>query len=126
MGQLKQILPIGDKPAIRHCLDSIIESGIKDIVVVLGEQGPEVLKVINDLPVKVAFNNEPQSEMAEPVRIGLRAVDADSSGVLVALSDHPLVSVETIKMLIDFHKQDPHKIIIPLYEEKRGHPTLFP
>ena len=76
--------------------------------------------------MKIAFNEASESEMAESVRIGLRVIDDSSTGVLICLSDHPLVSPETLRVLINSHSEDPGKIIIPMYTGKRGHPSLFP
>jgi len=126
MGQPKQLLPLHDKPIIRHCLDNLIASGIENIVAVLGYHGDEVLAAIQEMPVQIVFNENQESEMAESVRIGLRAIAEKSSGVLVCLSDHPLVSVDTLKSLMQCFLETPDKIIIPLYKGKRGHPTLFP
>ncbi|HYA11483.1 MAG TPA: nucleotidyltransferase family protein [Thermodesulfovibrionales bacterium] len=126
MGQLKQLLPLGDKPIIRYCLDSLIDAGIEDLVVVLGPRGNEILDTIKDLPVKIVFNKNPESEMAESVRIGLRTIAESSSGVLVSLSDHPLVKADTFKKIVHCHFETPDKILIPLYEGQRGHPSLFP
>jgi CTP:molybdopterin cytidylyltransferase MocA len=126
MGQLKQLLPLHDKPIIRHCLDNLITAGIENIVAVLGYCGDEVLAVIQEMPVHIVLNENQESEMAESVRIGLRAIAEKSSGVLVCLSDHPLVSVDTLKSLMQCFVETPDKIIIPLYKGKRGHPTLFP
>ena len=126
MGQLKQLLPLHDKPIIRHCLDNLITSGIENIVAVLGYRGDEVLAAIQEMPVQIVLNENQESEMAESVRIGLRAIAEKSSGVLVCLSDHPLVSVDTLKSLMQCFREAPDKIIIPLYKGKRGHPTLFP
>lgn len=146
MGQQKQLLPLGNKPVIRHCLDTIITAGIKDIIVVLGLHAEKVLKVLDDFTfeqiipphppcakgrgkdftIKTAYNENPESEMVESVRIGLHSLDGSSSGVLVCLSDHPLVSSQTLKTLVDLHREDPDKIIIPEYKGTRGHPTLFP
>lgn len=126
MGQLKQLLPINKKPAIRHCLETIIASGINDIIIVIGEGGEKIIQAINNLPVKIVFNKEPKSEMADSFRTGLQSVDAYSTGVLVCLSDHPLISEETFKMLIKLHEEEPDWILIPVYNGKRGHPTLFP
>jgi molybdenum cofactor cytidylyltransferase len=125
MGRVKQLLPLGDKPVIRHCLDTLLCSGIIDIIVVLGPHGPQIADAIRGLPVTIRQNEYPDSEMAESVRIGLKAIDPSSSGVLICLSDHPLVSVETVKSLISGHAADPDKIIVPLYSGRRGHPTLF-
>ncbi len=126
MGRLKQLLPLGDKTVIRHCLDRIVDAGIKDIVAVVGRDAELVAREISDARVKVAFNPDPESEMAESVRIGLLYADASSTGVLVCLSDHPLVSAVTIRSLVGRHVMDEDKIIVPDCNEKKGHPTLFP
>lgn len=129
MGQPKQLLPLHEKPLIRHCVDTLVLSGIWDIVVVLGAERSRIVAVLDDLPsnlLKIAFNEDPASEMADSVRIGMRLVDYSSSGVLVCLCDHPLVSKETLRSLATLHEQDPEKIIIPIYQDKKGHPALFP
>ena len=126
MGQPKQLLPLHDKPIIRHCLDNLLAANVKNITVVLGHQADEILAVIKEMPVNIVLNNNQESEMAESVRIGLRAVAENSAGVMVCLSDHPLVSVETLKAFMHCFLETPDKIIIPLYKGKRGHPTLFP
>jgi CTP:molybdopterin cytidylyltransferase MocA len=46
--------------------------------------------------------------------------------VLICLADHPLVSSETIMGLVNAHRSSPDSILIPLYQGRRGHPTLFP
>ena len=126
MGQPKQLLPLGNKLVIRHCLDNLVAAGIKDIVVVLSQRESETLNSMKDLPVQIVFNENPESEMAESVRIGLRTLTDFSTGVLVHLSDHPLVSAKTLKSIVQCHLEIPDKIIIPQYKGKRGHPSLFP
>jgi CTP:molybdopterin cytidylyltransferase MocA len=124
--QLKQLLPLGNKPVIRHCLDNLVAAGIKDIVVVLSQRESEILNSVKDLPVKIVFNENPESEMAESVRIGLRTLTDSSPGVLVHLSDYPLVSAATLESIIQCYFETPDKIIVPLYKGKRGHPGLLP
>jgi len=126
MGKVKQFLPLGGKPVIMHCLDTIVASGIKDIIVVLNPEGKKIEEVIRHLPLTIVFNNNPSSEMAESVRIGLQSVRDDSSGILMCLSDYPLISKNTLKILITWHEKESDKILIPLYKNKRGHPALFP
>lgn len=126
MGQLKQLLPLGNKPIIRHCLESIIGSGVKDVVVVLGSDSGSIIKGIRDLSLNIVFNTNAESEMADSIRIGLKAVNNSSKASLICLSDHPLISVQTIKKIIKKHNECPDNIIIPVYNERRGHPSLFP
>ncbi len=126
MGTVKQLLPLGDRTVIRHCLDRIAGAGIRDIVVVLGVNGGDIAGEIAGSGAKIVFNPEPESEMAESVRCGLRLVDASSTGVLVCLSDHPRVSPETFRILLQLHHKSPDRIIVPFHQGRRGHPTLFP
>jgi molybdenum cofactor cytidylyltransferase len=126
MGKPKQLLPLDGKPVIKLCLECIIASGVADIVVVLGRNGNEVGQAMGNVPAKIAYNTSPESEMAESVRTGLRKTDTSATGVLVCLSDHPLVAPDTVRTLVQEHSKEPGAIIIPLYRGRKGHPTLFP
>jgi molybdenum cofactor cytidylyltransferase len=126
MGQSKQLLPLDGKPFILHCIENIRDAGITDIVAVLSHDSAELSDLLKGLPVKKAFNNDPDSDMAASVRTGLSAVREDSSGVLICLCDHPLVGAPTIKALAARHYEAPDRIIIPTFNDAKGHPTLFP
>jgi molybdenum cofactor cytidylyltransferase len=126
MGQPKPLLPFGNRTVIRHCLDNIIEAGIKDVIVVVGSDGDEIATALRGLPAVFVKNNSRESEMVASVRIGLHALEDRVSGVLICLTDHPLTSPATLAALVLGHQVMPEKIIIPAYRGKRGHPTLFP
>jgi CTP:molybdopterin cytidylyltransferase MocA len=126
MGTAKQLLPLGPKPAIRHCLDSVVSAGVRDIVVVLGVVHDDIEAAVRGLPVRTAVNSDPQSDMAGSVRTGLGAIDPAATAVLICLSDHPLVSAGTIAAIVRSHSEHADSIIIPRYQGRRGHPTLFP
>ena len=36
MGRLKQLLPLGDRPVLRHTIDSLRQAGVTEMVVVCG------------------------------------------------------------------------------------------
>ncbi len=126
MGRIKQLLPLAEGTVISRCIDSIISSGIKDIIVVISSYNEEIRGEIERLPVRIAINKILESEMAESIRTGLKMTDNTSTGILVCLSDHPLVSPDTLKKLLHKHTENPDKILIPYYDNRRGHPTLFP
>ncbi len=126
MGRSKELLPLGDKPVIRHCVDAMIAADIRDIVVVVRPDPDGAPKALTGLPVTIVENSDPKSDMAGSVRTGLRALDRSSSGVLVCLVDHPLASSDSMKELLRAHRESPDKIIIPAYNGRRGHPSLFP
>jgi CTP:molybdopterin cytidylyltransferase MocA len=126
MGQPKQLLSLGNKTVIKHCIDNIIAALIRRIVVVVRPDAEGTTESLSGLPVSIAVNDNRDSDMAGSVRVGLASLDPSCSAVLVCLADHPLASAETIMSLMRAHQESPDKIIMPAYNGKRGHPSLFP
>ena len=126
MGRSKQLLPLGNRPVIGRCLDSVIAAGVRDIAVVLGLDSGDIAAAISGMPVRTVVNKDPRSEMAGSVRLGLQGIEPASTGVLICPVDHPLVSSDTIMAIVHAHLASPNNIIIPLHHGRRGHPTLFP
>ncbi len=123
---MKQLLPLNDRPVIRHCLDSILSSGLCDVVTVVRPGSEDIIRAVAGFTKKVAFNERPESGMAGSVKAGIKMIDPASTGVLVCLSDHPLVRTGTYRALSEAHFETPRHIIIPVYRGKKGHPPLFP
>jgi CTP:molybdopterin cytidylyltransferase MocA len=125
MGTSKQLLLLGDRPVIRWCAGAIIASGVQDLVVVVNAEGERIVEALEGLSVKVVRNDSAESQMADSVRVGVRALDDRVSGVLVCLSDHPLIAPDTFRTVIQAHHREPDRIIIPCHGGRRGHPALF-
>jgi len=126
MGTCKQLLPLGKKTVIDCCLETLLGGGISEIVVVVGLHGEEIRKAVQGYPVTVVQTLDPEGDMAASVRTGRGALSPAVSGVLVALSDHPLVSPLTVELLAALHREDQSAVIIPVHGGRKGHPTLFP
>jgi molybdenum cofactor cytidylyltransferase len=126
MGSSKPLLPLADQPAIHHCLHALLASPAHPVVVVLGPGGEPVQEAIASFPVTIAWNRDPEGDMAGSVRAGLALLPADCTGVLIHLVDHPLVTAVTMQALCAAHEAAPQAIIIPTCNGRQGHPTLFP
>ena len=126
MGSCKQLLPLGGRPFVVRCLDSINQAGIKDVVVVVGACLEDVVDAVCSLPVRIVVNPDPDSDMASSARLGVKAVSRAATGVFVCLSDHPLVSPGTYRSLMLRHAREPEAILVPVHAGRKGHPTLFP
>ena len=124
---MKQLLPLGDRPVLRHTIDSLRQAGVTEMVVVCGADAERYETALADSGARLVQNDSAESEMADSVRMGLRQiVPAAYSAILVCLADHPLVRPETCTALISRHHQSPNRIVIPTFQGRRGHPTLFP
>lgn len=122
----KQTLPLGGKPVIVHCVDALTEAGILGITVVVGKYGNAIRQALGHLKVDVVENVLPGADMADSVRRGLSAMDHDPTGVMICLSDHPLVTSGTIEKLLEIHRVSPDQILIPVCQARNGHPVIFP
>ncbi|OGU14050.1 MAG: glycosyl transferase [Geobacteraceae bacterium GWC2_53_11] len=125
MGSCKQLLPLGKATVIDRCLTTLQQGGIGDIVVVVSESGQQIAAAARKHDVRVVVNRVDDGDMASSVRAGRDALDAGTSGIVVALSDCPLVSPETVSLLVHLHDIFPDGIITPAHEGRRGHPLLF-
>jgi CTP:molybdopterin cytidylyltransferase MocA len=126
MGTVKQLLPVNNRPAIVRCTESIRDSGVDNIVVVVNPEGNEIVRVLKEYPVDIAVNDVPESDMAESIRAGLSAIDGASTGIFICLCDYPLVTSTTLGAMGREHDARPDLIIIPTFQGQRGHPTLLP
>jgi CTP:molybdopterin cytidylyltransferase MocA len=126
MGAPKPLLPVQGRPAVMRCLECLHSAGVAEIVLVVNPEGGDIVTAAKDIPVRVAVNERPVSDMAASVMAGLALVDRDATGVMVCLCDHPLIRPETFESMISAHSRTPGAIIIPVYRGRKGHPTLFP
>ncbi len=101
-------------------------SGVNEVIVVTGANGDAVAAAIEHLAVRVVRNPSIDGDMAGSVRIGLTAVSSESSGVMICLADQPLIERRTYQQLLRLHDECPGEILIPVFEGKKGHPTIFP
>jgi molybdenum cofactor cytidylyltransferase len=131
MGRDKLILPWGKKTVLEHCLEVLLRSETREVVVVVRSRSEEFEDRINRYPafmrkkIKVVMNADYREGMSSSIRKGLRFVDSGSAGVLIALGDQPLLKANTINALIHAFIHGKRKIAIPFYHHKRGNPALF-
>jgi CTP:molybdopterin cytidylyltransferase MocA len=124
-GRLKQLLPYGDRTAVRRCAETLREGGVDRIVAVIAPRG-DLRAAFAGLPVHLMENADPESDMRASVQIGLGALGGEDDAILICLADHPLVRAATIRALAAEHCAHPGAIIAPGFRGRRGHPVLFP
>ena len=76
-------------------------------------------------PDSIVRNQHYQQRMFTSVQAGLRALPDQATLVMIALCDQPRLQRETIENLIAEFEKKQHKILIPIYGGRQGHPLLF-
>jgi len=73
--------------------------------------------------VSIIINSKPDRGMISSLRLGLDWAGAGEPGVLAWPVDHPLIEVITLDKLRTAINAG--KVVIPVYKDKRGHPTWW-
>jgi molybdenum cofactor cytidylyltransferase len=125
MKQLKPLLSLGKSTIIDHIISSFSSTGL-EIIVVVGFRGEEVKAGIRHKKVLVITNHEYEKGMFTSVQAGVRQLKPGTRAFFIHPADIPLIKPPTIKQLADIFDKNPGKIIYPVFNNKRGHPTVLP
>ncbi len=122
-GDYKLIMPVG--------CDSVVISSIKrmrafcDKIIVVGgykiDTLREHLKSVND--IEIVFNENYDKSMFTSVKKGVSMVDGDF--FFLSPADLPFISENTYKIMISEVSKMDVDILIPAYNNRRGHPVLI-
>lgn len=127
MGEQNKLhLPINGVPLLRHSLQTLLASDIDEIVVVLGHDQLSTRALVDDLPLRLVFNEVHESGQMSSVHCGLASLKNDYDGVMIALGDQPALSVNDINYLIDAYlNRNDGEVVVPMFEGERGNPIII-
>ncbi|MFC1966215.1 molybdenum cofactor cytidylyltransferase [Chloroflexota bacterium] len=125
MGQLKQLMPLGQSTIIEQAIDALLNSAVSESIVVLGHRAEEVIKAIAAKPVKIAINPNYQQGMSTSIIAGLNVIDSRAQAVMLALGDQPFIDSQAINSLMEAFDAHNKGIAIPVCRGRRGHPVIF-
>lgn len=127
MGKCKLLLKYESKALVEFVLEavksSIAESGLKEAVVVTGNE--EIKNLCEKRNLKVVINEEGYKGQSESIKLGLKALD-EASGYMFIAGDQPFLTAEIICSLSKEFLKSPDMILVPVYEGRRGSPVIFP
>ncbi|MBW2038146.1 MAG: nucleotidyltransferase family protein [Deltaproteobacteria bacterium] len=126
MRGIKQLLPLGEKSMVEASLDNLQASQVDEIIVVLGFAAERILPLLKGKErVKVVINPSFLGGMSTSMHYGLRVIDPQSKGVLIALADQPFIPPEVVDLLIERFAEGSKGIVLPVYQGRRGHPVIL-
>jgi|SRR5579862_4618817 len=131
MGRPKLSLPFQGRTVLECVLDALRLGGCDEILVVLGKQAADLEPLARTANAHVCLLNEDTADMRATVEVGLSWLEQRfrpslHDAWLLAPADHPTLDaaiVETLRR--SYLAQVEKSIVVPIFEGKRGHPTLF-
>ncbi|MGQ0593011.1 MAG: nucleotidyltransferase family protein [Gammaproteobacteria bacterium] len=122
----KLLMNLGDRPLIRHVVQTAIDTGLNPVTVVVGHDGDAIRVAVEGLPVRIVDNDDYREGVASSIRAGVRAIAAEVDAAVFLLGDMPLVAPRHLRLLLAAFAADPDRgICIPTYRSKRGNPVLW-
>lgn len=98
------------------------------IIAVVPAEQAVLSGIVTESSGQLVIQPDPHAAMASSLRLGLDAA-AGADAALILLGDQPLVSPETIGLLVAAHRVTPDAIIRPRYDanpDQPGHPVIVP
>src|SRR3954470_22312967 len=124
----KLLAPVAGRPVLQHVLDALATAKLRDVIVVLGHDGPAIEAAIEWRAERRLVNPDPGRGLSSSLGIGVAAVAADPSvdAALILLGDQPLVPLEAIQRLLAAPSDPAHPVVVPVYPADRGrNPVLL-
>lgn len=125
MGKQKLLLPLGNMTMVEQSLENLLNSRVKEVIVVLGCNADEITPVIEKKNIRLVINQDFRLGMSSSIKAGISEISKDTEGVMIALADQPLIPPEIIDILIESFSGDERGIVLPVFKGLRGHPVIF-
>ena len=124
MGQPKPLLEWHGAPLVRFQIESLLEAGAGEVVVVLGHQRALVAPHISGDRVRCVVNADYRHGKTTSVLRGILSADPDATELLLLAVDQPRPSW-VIQSVIESHVENDALITSPRYRGRGGHPLVF-
>ncbi len=123
MGKNKLLLKYKGKLMIEHTIETILQCGFSEVILVAREE--EIINVGNENGLRVIKNKNADKGISESIKLGVRE-SKETEGYMFFTADQPFLDMDTVKALKNKFTEDSDYIIIPRCNGKRSSPVIFP
>ncbi len=123
----KLLAPIDGRPVLQHVLDRLVEGGVGEILVVVGDDAEALESAIAWGGATRVRNPDPSRGLSSSLAVGIAALDEAVTAALIVLGDQPRLPVEAVRSLLAAKPAGGGPpIVVPVYPEDRGrNPVLL-
>ena len=124
MAQPKPLLQWRGSTLIRCQIDSLLQGGVEEVVVVLGHMHEQVARHAEGPGVRWVLNPDYRTGRASSIRAGLAALDPRTDAVVLLGVDQPRPP-EIVRAVLEAHAGAHAPITAPRHRGRGGHPVVF-
>lgn len=125
-GGNKLLASVDGTPIVRRTAETLAESGVDGVVVVVGHDAGRVRDALDGTDVVFRDNPDYAEGQSTSVREGVGAArERGWDATVFALGDMPFVDGNSVDSLLESYADGEGSIVAAAYEGKRGNPVLF-
>ncbi len=126
MGAFKPLLDLDGKPLICRTVESLLDGGAEQVIVVTGRNREQIEDALRIYPqVQTVYNEQyAHSAMYDSIRLGLKQI-ASCDVMLFLPADVPAVRAESVQYLLKCWNTNRPDVLYPVYQKKQWHPPLI-
>jgi len=123
----KCLLELNGEPLIERSVRAVMNTGIENMVVVLGHYTVHIEPIVTRFPVTLVHNPTPDDGQNASLHCGLRGLSRSADTIMVMLADQPLIETRDIDDLLQAYRQRPKQtdVLVPTVNDLPGNPVLF-
>ena len=125
MGEPKPLLRFKDKTFLEQIVSVLKLSDADRITVVLGADAETVKKSVDLSGLSVVINTDYRRGQLSSLIAAINDTPKETEAILVCLGDAPFLTTNIVNSIIRKFRETNSPIIVPVFERRRGHPTLF-
>ena len=124
MGQLKALLPWQGTTLLQHQVQTLLEAGAHEVIVVLGHRAVDLVAHVRGVQAHSVFNPDYLQGKTTSIRMGLRSLSPGADGVLLLAVDQPRTAA-IVRRVLEEHQHSGALITSPVHQGHGGHPLVF-
>ena len=125
MGKPKPLLRFGDKTFLEQIISVLKLSDVDRITVVLGAEAETIKNSVDLSGTNIVINKDYLKGQLSSLIAAIEDTPEETEAILLCLADAPFVSKEVVNKIVSKFGETNNPIIVPVFNGKRGHPTLF-
>ncbi|MFL2644306.1 MAG: NTP transferase domain-containing protein [Dehalococcoidia bacterium] len=126
MHRHKALVDWGGRSLLRYQVDTLLQAGLDQIVVVLGANQSNIRPEIDNLDnITVVVNQDFENGKTTSITTGAEALQELAPDDLMILNVDQPRSAEIIQDIVRFHNHSKKGITIPRFKSKGGHPIVL-
>lgn len=125
-GSPKALAKLDDCSVIEHIQKTLLKSLCDEIIIVLGSEADLIYPYIfKHTRIRVVYNKNFNFGQTSSIQAGVKDIKNDRNDFMLLPVDCPLVTALSINKIIEYFNAASPDIVIPSYQNKKGHPPVF-